>query len=110
MYTLRMERLSLTDARAQLPHLLDRVAEGESFTITRHGSDVAVLTGHDQWMKTKTHDVIVQARALGAERESLRGEPFILRAEPSDPVDVDRALASADWSKGERETDGGRRV
>ena len=101
-----MERLSLTDARAQLPRLLDRVAAGESFTITRHGTDVAVLTGHDDWMRTKTHDVIVTARALGAEREAMRGTSM------SGPIDieVEARLAEIDWAKGERKPDGGRRL
>jgi prevent-host-death family protein len=104
-----MESLSLTDARAQLPQLLDRVAAGESFTITRHGTPAAVLTGHDEWMKTKTHDVILRARALGAEREAVRGKPIAVSGEPADPSEVDAAIAQLDWAKGEREPDGGRR-
>jgi prevent-host-death family protein len=92
MYTLRMERLSLTDARAQLPHLLDRVIKGESFTITRHGSDVAVLTGHDQWMKTKTHDVILEARALGLRIEAARSEPLSLPVTRSGEATADELV------------------
>jgi prevent-host-death family protein len=105
-----MESLSLTDARAQLPQLLDRVAAGESFTITRHGVAVAVLTGHDAWMKTKTHDAILRARALGAEREAMRGNSFGPRGEPADPALTDEMIAYADWAKGDRETDAGRRL
>jgi prevent-host-death family protein len=67
-----MHSLSLTGARARLPQLLDRVAAGESITITRHGADVAVLVGHDEWRKTKTHDVIVQARESRREIEAAR--------------------------------------
>jgi prevent-host-death family protein len=101
-----MESLSLTDARAQLPQLLDRVAAGESFTITRHGANVAVLVGHDTWMKTKTHDVILQARALRAEMEAMRDKPM------SGPIDIDveARIAEIDWAKGERDPDGGRRL
>jgi prevent-host-death family protein len=105
-----METLSLTDARAQLPQLLDRVAAGESFTITRHGVSVGVLTGHDEWMKTRTHDVILRARALGAEREAMRGTPPRRREDPADPASTDEMIAYADWAKGEREPDGGRRL
>jgi prevent-host-death family protein len=94
-----MQRLSLTDARAQLPHLLDRVAAGESFTITRHGASIAVLTGHDEWMKTKTHDVILQARALGERIDAARGQPW---PGPVD-FDVEAAIADLDWSKGDRD-------
>jgi prevent-host-death family protein len=88
-----MESLSLTDARARLPQLLDRVAAGESFTITRRGAGVAVLTGHDEWMRTKTHDVILEARALHERIEAARGKPLDLSGPPADPADVDTAIA-----------------
>lgn len=39
-----MTTLSLTEARAALPHLLDLVEQGEEVTITRHGKAVAVLS------------------------------------------------------------------
>ncbi|HEX3680362.1 MAG TPA: type II toxin-antitoxin system prevent-host-death family antitoxin [Galbitalea sp.] len=103
-----MESLSLTDARARLPQLLDRVAAGESFTITRHGAPVAALVGHDEWMKTKTHDVIRRARALAAEREAMRDEPIVVRGERTKSAEVDEAIAYLDWAKGERGPDGGR--
>ena len=38
-----MERIGASDARRHLPRLLDRVARGESLTITRHGKPVAQL-------------------------------------------------------------------
>ena len=38
-----MERIGSTEARAHLPRFLDRVARGESLTITRHGRPVARL-------------------------------------------------------------------
>jgi prevent-host-death family protein len=84
-----METLSLTEARSQLPHLLDRVASGESFTITRHGSPIAVLSGHDEWMKTRTHDVVVRARALGTELATMKDR---LYPGPAD-FDADATLA-----------------
>src|SRR5688500_2458056 len=45
MYSLRVsaDSVSLSEARAALPHLLDRVAAGAEVTITRHGRPVAVL-------------------------------------------------------------------
>ncbi len=97
-----MPSLSLTDARAQLPQLLDRVAAGETFTITRHGAPIAVLTGHDEWMRTKTHDVILQAREIGRRIEAARGKPW------TGPVDFDMeaSLADIEWSKGERDESG----
>ena len=44
-----MERIGASEARRHLPRLLDRVAQGESLTITRHGKPVARLVpiAHD---------------------------------------------------------------
>jgi prevent-host-death family protein len=95
-----MESLSLTDARAQLPQLLDRVAAGESFTITRHGAAVAVLAGHDEWMKTKTHDVILQARELGRRLDEARGKPIDWSGPPGDPAETDALIEELRRSKG----------
>lgn len=38
-----METIGAYDAKTRLPQLLDRVARGESLTITRHGKPVARL-------------------------------------------------------------------
>lgn len=38
-----MERVGAYEAKTNLPRLLDRVAQGESLTITRHGKPVARL-------------------------------------------------------------------
>ena len=38
-----MERIGSYEAKTHLPQLLDRVARGESLTITRHGRPVARL-------------------------------------------------------------------
>ena len=38
-----MERIGATEAKTHLPRLLDRVARGESLSITRHGKPVARL-------------------------------------------------------------------
>ena len=39
--------MSVSQARAALPRLLDRVAEGEQVTLTRHGQPVAVVVRPD---------------------------------------------------------------
>ena len=96
-----MESLSLTDARAQLPQLLDRVSAGESFTITRHGAPVAALVGHDQWMKTRTHDVILEARELRRQIEAARGKPLNLPTTRPDPAAVDAIIEELRWGKGD---------
>ena len=38
-----MDRIGAYEAKTHLPRLLDRVARGESLTITRHGKPVARL-------------------------------------------------------------------
>ena len=42
-----MERVGSYEAKTHLPQLLDRVARGESLTITRHGRAVAHLVPVD---------------------------------------------------------------
>jgi antitoxin (DNA-binding transcriptional repressor) of toxin-antitoxin stability system len=42
-----MSNVSVSQARATLPELLDRVAAGEEVTITRHGVAVAVVMRPD---------------------------------------------------------------
>lgn len=39
--------MTVTEARAALPELLTRVAEGEEITITRHGQPAALLVRPD---------------------------------------------------------------
>ena len=39
--------MTVSEARAALPEVLDRVAEGEEVTITRHGRPVAVVVRPD---------------------------------------------------------------
>lgn len=67
---------TLTEARANLPLLLNRVANGEDITITRHGRPAAVIVGHDRWMKTARLDVLEQARELRRRMDELRTRPI----------------------------------
>lgn len=75
MYTFGMDAYSLTEARAKLPLLLHKVENGEEFTITRHGRPVAVVVGHDRWMKTLRIDVLEEARRFREQFDALRGRP-----------------------------------
>ncbi len=43
MYIFPMATATISEARAKLPELLNRVHDGEEITITRHGRAVAVL-------------------------------------------------------------------
>lgn len=67
---------SLTEARANLPLLLDKVADGEEITITRHGRPAAVIVSHDRWMKIARHDVLEEARQLRKRLAELRKQPI----------------------------------
>lgn len=71
-----MISVTLTEARARLPELLTKAAEGEEVHILRHGKSVAVLIGHSRWVKTKQHDVLIQARQLRKQIEEARGTPW----------------------------------
>jgi antitoxin (DNA-binding transcriptional repressor) of toxin-antitoxin stability system len=42
-----MSTMSVSDARATLTHVIDRVVAGEEVTLTRHGQPVAVLIRPD---------------------------------------------------------------
>ncbi len=71
-----MISVSLTEARARLPELLTRAADGEEVHILRHGTSVGVLIGHARWVKTQQHDVLIQARQLRKRIEAARGKPW----------------------------------
>jgi prevent-host-death family protein len=92
MYTLLMVELSLSQARARLPELLDRVAAGEEVHISRHGRALAVLINHDRWMKTRTHDVLIEAHELRKRLEAAREHPIAPESLARD-YDVDDHVA-----------------
>ena len=74
-----MTTLTVSQARASLPQLLTRVAEGEEVTITRHGRAVAVLVRPDVLRPRanvtieaagRVHDLLVNAAASGLATEA----------------------------------------
>jgi prevent-host-death family protein len=88
-----MATMTISEARAALPEVLDRVAGGEEVTITRHGRPVAVVVRPDVlWSRRasgslddagRIHELLTEAaaaplpenRGLTAERaEELIGE------------------------------------
>ena len=71
-----MISVSLTEARARLPELLTRAADGEEIHILRHGQSVGVLVGHARWVKTQQHDVLIHAREIRKMIEAARGKPW----------------------------------
>ena len=75
MYSMAMSTMSVSEARAALPELLDRVLAGEEVTITRHGQAVAVVVRPDA-IRVRRAD-----RALG-DAERLRDMFDRARAAP----------------------------
>lgn len=96
-----MDSYSLSEARANLPLLLNRVTDGEDITITRYGHPVAVVVGHDRWMKTARHEVLEQARELHKRMDELRKRPVTLDSFPVIP-DYD-AEAHVAWNRDREE-------
>ena len=60
-----MMRLSVSEARATLPEVLDRVADGDEITITRHGQPVAVLVRPDALRTRRAEATLRPARQVG---------------------------------------------
>lgn len=104
-----MDAYSLSEARANLPLLLNRVADGEDVTITRHGQPVAVVVGHDRWMKTARYEVLEQARELRKRMDELRKHPVTIDSLPTIPgYDAEAHIAwnrdrEEPWDRVERE-------
>jgi prevent-host-death family protein len=59
-----METVSLDEAQTHLDQFLERVALGESFTITRHGIPVARLVPVEEKPKADLQEVLAQTRAF----------------------------------------------
>lgn len=61
-----MTSLSVSEARAALPELLNRVDAGEEVTITRHGRAVAVLVRPDALRSRRAEAVLDEAARIHA--------------------------------------------
>ncbi len=60
-----MAVMTVSEARAALPEILNRVAEGEEITITRHGRAVAVIIRPDiMWSRSRAEGVLAEADRL----------------------------------------------
>ena len=63
--------MTVSEARAALPEVLNRVAEGEEVTITRHGRAVAVIVRPDiVWSRSRAEVVLNEAAQMHALLES----------------------------------------
>ena len=71
-----MESLTVSEARARLPEILDRVEAGEEITITRHGRPAAVLLRPDTVRVRRGESTIDRAREIGRMLEEARHLPL----------------------------------
>jgi hypothetical protein len=120
-----MAVMTISEARAALPQVLNRVAEGEEVTITRHGRPVAVVVRpHIVWHQSGTDVVLGETGGLvAALRERARRHGRSLQQEldsllaaadefpaalPSIQLKTARATANSRWSRAEIYGDEGR--
>ncbi len=95
-----MSTISVSDARAALPSLLERVRSGEEITLTRHGEPVAVLVRPDA-LRVRRADAAHAAadrlrQLLEESREAPLPEPALDPARAEELVDEVRAERSRD--------------
>ena len=82
-----MSDLTVSEARARLPEVLDRVAEGEEVTITRHGRPVAVVVHPDSLSARKAEATIRQARSIGHLLATTKNQPLAPATMPAQRAD-----------------------
>ena len=75
LYTTVVATMTVSDARASLPELLDRVAAGEEITITRHGRPAAVLVGPLALRVRRAEAALAEAEAIRARLDAARARP-----------------------------------
>jgi prevent-host-death family protein len=68
-------RMTMTDARAALPQVLDRVAAGEEIVLTRHGEVVAVIVRPDVLRVRRASEALEAAAEVLAVLEKARESP-----------------------------------
>ncbi|MGH2901939.1 MAG: type II toxin-antitoxin system Phd/YefM family antitoxin [Solirubrobacteraceae bacterium] len=81
-----MAKLTVTEARSILPELLNRVADGEEITITRHGEAVAVVLRPDAVRVRRAEQTIERAQGIRDLVSAVRDRPL-----PADTVSSERA-------------------
>lgn len=59
-----MPTMSVSEARAALPEVLNRVVAGEEVTITRHGRPVAVVVRPDTLRVRRADDALANAERI----------------------------------------------
>jgi prevent-host-death family protein len=83
--------MSVSEARAALPQILERVTEGEEVTITRHGRAVAVVVRPDVLRTRRAEAVLETAEAIrdlliDAGARSLESGPVLTKGRAEELV------------------------
>jgi prevent-host-death family protein len=81
--------MTVSEARATITQVIDRVIEGEEVTLTRHGKPVAVVIRPDALRARRADDALAAAERIRDIIERASTEP--LRARPA--LDAKRADA-----------------
>lgn len=81
--------MTVSEARAALPEVLDRVLAGEEVTLTRHGEPVAVVVRPDRLRMRRAEGALAEAARVGD--VLAKGRQARLGRRPG--VDDDRAKA-----------------
>lgn len=76
MYISNMSTMSVSEARAALPEILDRVLAGEEVTITRHGREVAVVVRPDAVRVRRADQALADAERLRDMLARARATPL----------------------------------
>jgi len=71
--------MTASEARAALPHILDRVLAGEEVTITRYGQPVAVIVRPDSLIVRRAEVALAGAAMVRAAVGRSATEPLVVR-------------------------------
>ena len=92
-----MSTISVSEARASLPEILDRVIAGEEVTITRHGREVAVLVRPDAIRVRRADQALAEAERLRSLLDQSRSARLVdapvVSAERAEELVADVAAA-----------------
>ena len=95
------DSFSISEARASLPHLLDRVEAGEEVTITRHGRPIAVVVRPDALRVRRADQAL--AAAAGVRELLAKGRAQPLPAQGTVPAQrAEELLADVRGSRSRR--------
>jgi prevent-host-death family protein len=81
-----MSIYSVTDARANLPEILDRVEAGDEVTLTRHGRPVAVIVRPDDLRARRASQVLTESEQISQLLVDMKGQ-----TRPESALSNDRA-------------------